>query len=71
MTGPDAARIVKPYCAAHGIPYYETGVVEGYREILRSMHRVSAPLRGPNSGESPITLSGVDMDQLIKGITLS
>ena len=68
---PDAARIVEPYCAAHGIPYYETGVVEGYREILRSMHRVSAPLRGPNPGESPVTLTGADMDRVARGMTLS
>lgn len=68
---PDAARIVEPYCAAHGISYHETGVVEGYWEILRAMHRVSAPLRGPDPGESPITLTGADMDRLARGMSPS
>ena len=68
---PDAARIVEPYCAAHGIHYCQTGVVEGYRDILRSMQRVSAPLRGPGPGESPVTLTGIDMDRLAGDMTVS
>ncbi len=59
-----AAPMVQAYCAAHGIPYHQTGVIEGYREILRSMQRVSAPLRGPDPGTSPITLTGADMERL-------
>ncbi len=59
---PEAAPIVQAYCAKHGIPYHQTGVFEGYWEILQSMQRVSAPLRGPDPGDSPITLTGVEMD---------
>jgi fatty acid desaturase len=60
---PNAAPIVEAYCAKHGIPYHQTGVVEGYWEILQSTHRVSTPLRSADLGDSPITLTGQDMDQ--------
>ncbi|MEE9277803.1 MAG: acyl-CoA desaturase [Dehalococcoidia bacterium] len=49
---PDAVKIVRPYCQRHGIAYHETGVFEGFREILQRMHRSSAPLRGQTSGPS-------------------
>jgi fatty acid desaturase len=66
---PAAVPIVKAYCAQHRIPYHQTGVIEGYREILRSMHRVSTPLRGSDPGDSPITLTGVDMDRWAQSFT--
>ena len=68
---PEAAPIVQAYCAKHGIPYHQTGVIEGYREILRSMQRVSAPLRGSGPGESPVTWTGVEMDRWAQGLAPS
>lgn len=47
---PKAVAIVRPYCEQHGIAYHETGVVDGFWEILRAMHRASAPLRGDETG---------------------
>ena len=37
-----AQAVVRPYFEAHGIPYHEVGPVESYREILHSLHEVSA-----------------------------
>ncbi|MGH8065260.1 MAG: fatty acid desaturase family protein [Candidatus Entotheonellia bacterium] len=36
---------VRAFCQAHSIPYRETSIVQAYRETLRSLHHVSAPLR--------------------------
>jgi fatty acid desaturase len=41
----EAQKIVRAFCAERGIPYYETGVLQSYREILDVLHAVSAPLR--------------------------
>ena len=44
-----ARPIIKEFCKQRGIPYYETGAVQSYREILGYMHEVSSILRnGPN-----------------------
>ena len=40
---PEAVKIVEPYCKKHGISYHTTGVVEGFWEILREMHRLRVP----------------------------
>lgn len=40
-----AQRIVVEFCAQRGIPYYQTGLLQSYREILAHLHAVSAPLR--------------------------
>jgi fatty acid desaturase len=40
-----AQRIVKDFCAAHAIAYYETGALQSYQEVLSYLHYVSAPLR--------------------------
>lgn len=40
-----AQRIVKTYCQAHGIPYYETNIRQSYKEILGFLHSVSSCLR--------------------------
>jgi len=40
-----AHRIVRAFCEEHGIPYYETTLVQSYREILGFLHEVGAPLR--------------------------
>ncbi|BAL86057.1 putative fatty acid desaturase [Actinoplanes missouriensis 431] len=40
-----ARPIVKAYCAQMGIAYEETSLVESYRQALRHLHDVGAPLR--------------------------
>lgn len=40
-----AQKIVKAYCQEHSIAYYETSMVQSFREILQFLHQVSAPLR--------------------------
>ncbi len=40
-----AQKVVKEFCRTHGLPYYETGVLQSQREILAYLHKVSAPLR--------------------------
>ncbi|MCI0898489.1 MAG: acyl-CoA desaturase [Chloroflexi bacterium] len=40
-----AHKVVKEFCRTHGLPYYETGVLQSQREILAYLHKVSAPLR--------------------------
>jgi fatty acid desaturase len=40
-----AQLIVRAFCAQHRIAYYETGVLQSYKEVLQFMHHVSAPLR--------------------------
>lgn len=42
-----AQVIVRDYCAEIGVPYHETGLVTSYREALRHLHHVGAPLRSP------------------------
>ncbi|MFJ8429708.1 fatty acid desaturase family protein [Kitasatospora sp. NPDC094019] len=42
---PRAARITRRFCAEKGIPYYETGLLRSYREILTHLHRTGEPLR--------------------------
>lgn len=44
-----ARAITKEFCAAHQIPYHETGVVQSYREILQYMHEVGASFRNPET----------------------
>jgi fatty acid desaturase len=39
--------LVRDYCRELGVPYAETGAVASYREALRAMHEVGAPLREP------------------------
>lgn len=40
-----AQKIVKRYCREQDIPYYETGMLQSFREILHFLHQVSEPLR--------------------------
>lgn len=40
---------VRSFCAEHGIPYCETGILQACKEIFRYLHRVGAPLRVPRS----------------------
>jgi fatty acid desaturase len=40
-----AQPLVRAHCLELGIPYAETGLVDSYRQALRHMHEVGAPLR--------------------------
>jgi fatty acid desaturase len=40
-----AHRIVREFCGDVGVPYYETGMVQSYRELLSFLHEVGRPLR--------------------------
>ena len=42
----EAQQIVKAFCRARSIPYYESSVLQSNKEIHRYMHRIGAPLRG-------------------------
>lgn len=44
-----ARPIVRAYCAEHGVPYTETGLIDSYVQALRHLHRVGAALRTGNS----------------------
>ncbi|MEU0670537.1 acyl-CoA desaturase [Streptomyces lavendulocolor] len=41
----EAARITREFCAEKGIPYYETGLLRSYREVLGHLHRAGQPIR--------------------------
>ncbi|GAA4934359.1 fatty acid desaturase family protein [Actinoplanes utahensis] len=45
-----ARPIVKAYCARMGVSYAETTLVESYRQTLRHLHEVGAPLRAERRG---------------------
>ncbi|WP_067708980.1 fatty acid desaturase family protein [Nocardia yamanashiensis] len=40
-----AQPIVRAYCAEIGVAYHETGLISSYREALKHLHEVGAPLR--------------------------
>jgi fatty acid desaturase len=40
-----AQPIVRQYCEEIGVPYEQTGLIESYRQALRHLHEVGAPLR--------------------------
>jgi fatty acid desaturase len=40
-----AQPIVAAFCAQHGVPHLQTGLFASYRQGLRHLHQVSAPLR--------------------------
>jgi fatty acid desaturase len=40
-----AQPIVQAYCAEIGVAYEQTGLIESYRQALRHLHEVGAPLR--------------------------
>ena len=37
--------MVRAHCAALGIPYAQTSLIDSYRQALGHMHEVGAPLR--------------------------
>jgi len=42
---PKASKIIKKFCEEKGIAYYETGVIQSYREIVAYMHSIGMLLR--------------------------
>jgi fatty acid desaturase len=48
-----AQATVKMFCQARAIPYCETGVIQSYRDTLRYLRHVSAPLRQADKGSQP------------------
>jgi fatty acid desaturase len=42
---PEAQKIVREYCAELDIPYHETGLIQSWREALRHLDDVGAPIR--------------------------
>lgn len=43
-----AEPLIKEFCRERSIAYYETGVLQAFREILHHLHMVGAPLRVPS-----------------------
>jgi fatty acid desaturase len=41
----EAQRLIKAFCDGHAIPYYETGMLRSYQEILQYLHQIGSPLR--------------------------
>ena len=41
----EAQPIIRSFCQEHSIGYHETGVLQSYKEILKHLHAVGAPLR--------------------------
>ncbi|MCO8271572.1 acyl-CoA desaturase [Actinoplanes sp. TRM 88003] len=46
---PKAQPIVRAYCERAGVSYEETSLIESYRQALRHLHAVGAPLRAASS----------------------
>ena len=42
---PRAQTLVRAHCSALGLPYAETGLIDSYRQALRHLRAVGAPLR--------------------------
>lgn len=40
----EVQQIVRAYCEAHSIPYYETSMLQSYTEILHFLHAASITL---------------------------
>jgi fatty acid desaturase len=40
-----AQVLVEAFCTQHALPYTRTGVLDSYRQVLRHLHAVGAPLR--------------------------
>jgi hypothetical protein len=40
-----AQPIIQAFCAERGIAYHETSFFESYRELLRFLNEIGAPLR--------------------------
>lgn len=42
-----AQPLVQQFCAHNGIAYSQTSALDSYRQVLRHLHAVGAPLRRP------------------------
>ena len=62
-----ARPIVMEFCQQRGIPYYETGTLRSYREILSHMHQVSSVLR--NGSKPPAKFEGGDSPTVNVGVS--
>jgi hypothetical protein len=40
-----AQPVVRAFCADRGVPYAQSGLLASYRDVLRHLHDVGAPLR--------------------------
>ncbi|MEV4348777.1 acyl-CoA desaturase [Actinoplanes sp. NPDC049596] len=49
---PKAQPIVRAYCVQAGVSYEETGLIMSYRQALRHLHAVGAPLRESRPGRA-------------------
>ncbi|MGP3984001.1 fatty acid desaturase family protein [Streptomyces sp. KR80] len=47
---PAAQPLVRAHCAELGLPYAETSLLDSYRQALRHLHAVGAPLRAEPQG---------------------
>jgi fatty acid desaturase len=47
-----AQPLVQAYCEQAGVPYVQTSLVESYRQALRHLHEVGAPLRKRPTGSA-------------------
>jgi fatty acid desaturase len=43
----EASVLVKAFCAQHGVSYYETSMIQSYREILAYLDEIGSTLRRP------------------------
>ncbi|MGH9401489.1 MAG: fatty acid desaturase family protein [Terriglobia bacterium] len=62
----EAQKIVKEFCHAHSIPYYEAGFFQSYREILKHLYGVSASSREESSCEHGFSNSEEEFDESIR-----
>jgi fatty acid desaturase len=68
-----AQPLIREFCAARGISYQESGVLGSYRQALRHLHRVGAPLRHPTPEKRLVTATDLplftprDGQRLVRG----
>ncbi|MYV53258.1 fatty acid desaturase, partial [Streptomyces sp. SID3212] len=48
-----AQPIVARFCQEHNIGYLETGLINSYRQALKSLHDAGAPLRAAAASPGP------------------
>lgn len=50
-----AHRIVREFCGEVGVPYYETSMVQSYRELLAFLHEIGRPLREARAQDAALS----------------
>jgi fatty acid desaturase len=48
----ESSVLVKEFCAERGVSYYETSMIQSYREILGYLDEIGGALRGPTRSSS-------------------